>query len=259
MRITIMKRRIVVAGAEIDPLPFNEVVDLTLRRVREGGPPSYIVTPNAQHVALLNQDGRLRAAYAKAFLSVPDGVPLLWASRLLGRSLPGRVNGTDLLEQLCAAAAEHRLRVFFLGGRPGSADAAARVMQQKFPNLCPITTFCPAYGFEKDPLAVEDVRNRIRNTKPDLLFVGLGAPKQEYWMHDNCELICVPVSVGIGGSFELLAGFLPRAPKWMQRYGLEWIFRLMVEPGRLWKRYAVTNTTFVRLVAIEMLHSRRVG
>jgi N-acetylglucosaminyldiphosphoundecaprenol N-acetyl-beta-D-mannosaminyltransferase len=252
------KPRLIIADAEIDSFSFSEVVDLILDKVNKRGAPAYIVTPNAQHVVLLNQEARLRAVYLDAFLSVPDGVPLLWASRLLGKRLPGRVNGTDLLEHLCSVAEQKMLKVFFLGGRPGAADAAAQAMQSRFPQLRPIVTFCPPYGFENDTSRVEEVRDLIRTAKPDLLFVGFGAPKQEYWMHDNRDLLGVPVSVGIGGSFELLAGFLPRAPKLMQRVGCEWLFRLAIEPGRLWKRYLLMNSAFVWLVIKQVVRNRRV-
>lgn len=216
------------------------------------GAPGYVVTPNAQHLLLLSRDSRFQQTYNNAFLAVADGVPLIWASRLLGTPLPERVNGTDLVVALCEQAEKNHLRLFFLGGRPGAAQTAAMIMNQRFSRLETIEYYCPSNGFENNQKLADEVIDRVRRARPDLLFVGLGAPKQEYWMEQNCKRVGVPLSIGIGGSFELIAGILPRAPRWVQRCGLEWLFRLFIEPKRLWKRYLVGNAVFVWLVLTQL-------
>lgn len=248
--------QIEIAGVRIDACTLEETVQRVVEHAASRGAPAFVVTPNAHHVVMLQESEPFRRVYREAWLSVADGVPLIWASRLLGSPLPGRVNGTDLFEAVCAAAAKRRLRVFLLGGRPGAADAAARVLQERHPDLIIAGTYCPPFGFERDAEESARTISAVREARPDILFVGLGAPKQEIWMHENGEAVGVPVSLGIGVSFELVAGMVQRAPPWMQRSGLEWFFRLLMEPGRLWKRYAVTNPRFVALVLQQYREGR---
>ncbi len=215
-----------IAGAHVDVLAFDDIVAAIVARAVARGAPAYVVTPNAYHVVLLQRDALLREIYERAFLVVPDGVPLLWAGALLGTPLPGRVNGTDLFEALCACAAREHLRVFLLGGRPGAAAAAAVRLTARHPELNVCGTYCPPFGFENDATESAAVLAALERARPDLLFVGLGAPKQEYWMYRNCPHTKIPVALGIGVSFELVGGVVARAPRWMQRAGLEWLHRL---------------------------------
>jgi N-acetylglucosaminyldiphosphoundecaprenol N-acetyl-beta-D-mannosaminyltransferase len=250
------RRRSTIAGVAIDALSFDEVVDAVIAHAAAGGSPAYVVTPNAHHVVLLQKDELLRAVYGGAFLVVPDGVPLLWGTALLGAPLPSRVNGTDLFETLCARAARDGLRVFLLGGRPGAATAAAKRLSARDPALQVCGIYCPPFGFERDALESAKILAQIRAARPHLLFVGLGAPKQEYWMYRNCAAAGVPVSLGIGVSFELVGGVVARAPRWMQRAGLEWLYRLGTEPKRLWRRYVFGNAAFSFLLARQFAAQR---
>lgn len=245
--------RIRIAGVRIDTAGMSRALDRIVEHAASGESSAYVVTPNAHHVVLHQTDAKLRAIYEEALLVVPDGVPLLWAAKLLGKPLSGRVNGTDLFERLCARAAERGLRVYLLGGREGAADAAARRLRARHPALVVCGTDCPPVGFEHDPEANAALVARIAAAKPHLLFVGLGAPKQEYWMYANRVALGVPVSVGIGVSFEFVGGVVRRAPRWMQRAGLEWFFRVVTEPKRLWKRYVFGNARFCGLVVRDYL------
>ncbi len=247
-----MRRRVTIAGVGIDALDFDAVVDAIVAHAAAGGAPGYVVTPNAHHTVLLQRDARLREIYDGALLVVPDGVPLLWAAALLKTPLPGRVNGTDLFEALCARAAQRGLRVFFLGGRAGAAEAAGARLCARYPALALCGTYCPPFGFERDASESAKILQSIAAAKPHLLFVGLGAPKQEYWMAEHCAQSAVPVSLGIGVSFELVGGTVARAPRWMQRAGLEWLYRLGTEPRRLWRRYVFGNAAFCLLVARQL-------
>jgi N-acetylglucosaminyldiphosphoundecaprenol N-acetyl-beta-D-mannosaminyltransferase len=254
-----LQRNVTIAGVRIDALTFDDVVQAIVTHAAQGGTPGYVVTPNAHHVVLLQRDALLREIYEHAFLVVADGVPLLWAAKLLGTSLPGRVNGTDLFEALCARAAHEGLRVFLLGGREGAADAAAATLMARHPSLTICGTHCPPMHFETNEAESRRVLDAISEARPHLLFVGLGAPKQEYWMYRNCGQLGVPASLGIGVSFEFVGRVVPRAPFWMQRTGLEWLHRLASEPGRLWKRYLVGNATFCALVARQWFAQRSNG
>jgi N-acetylglucosaminyldiphosphoundecaprenol N-acetyl-beta-D-mannosaminyltransferase len=240
--------RVNICGVDIDQISFAEAMMGMLNHAKLRKPPEYVVTPNAHHVVMLQKNERFRQIYQRARWVVPDGVPLLWASRLLNTPLPERVNGTDLFEQLCAMSATLGLKVFLLGGRPGAADSAVAVLTQRYPALSVAGTYCPPFGFEDDRQEQQRMNDAIQAATPDLLFVGLGAPKQEYWIENNYQLLNVPVSLGIGVSFELVSGMVPRAPRWMQKMGLEWFFRLMMEPHRLWQRYLWGNAVFVSLV-----------
>ena len=237
-----------ICGVQIDKFTLDEVVELILHHTLSDAAPKYVVTPNAHHILLLQNDDHFREIYQGAFLAVADGVPLVWASKFLDRPLPGRVNGTDLFERLCEAGSEKGLRVFLLGGRAGAAESAAQILQRRHPALNIVGTYCPPYGFEADAAEMALINTKITTAAPHILFVGLGAPKQENWIYANYQEIGVPISVGIGVSFELVSGMVTRAPKWMQKLGLEWFFRLIVEPRRLWKRYILGNPSFVWLV-----------
>jgi N-acetylglucosaminyldiphosphoundecaprenol N-acetyl-beta-D-mannosaminyltransferase len=254
----VQHQSVTIAGVSLDALAFDDVVEAIVAHAAHGGAPAYVVTPNAHHVVLLQRDALLRETYKRAFLVVADGVPLLWAARLLGMHLPERVNGTDLFEALCARAARQGLRVFLLGGREGAAAAAAARLTARHPSLNICGVHCPPMNFERNATENSLVLASISDARPHLLFVGLGAPKQEYWMYRNCEQLGVPVSLGIGVSFELVGGIVPRAPRWMQRSGLEWLYRLGAEPGRLWKRYLVGNTFFCALVLRQWIAQRSV-
>lgn len=245
--------RINICGVGIDKYNFDRVLEQIVEHALAGKPPEYVVTPNAMHIISLQKDRLFREIYRQAFLVVPDGVSLIWAAQFLNTPLNGRVNGTDLFEQLCAAAATRGLKVFLLGGRAGAADAAREILEARHPDLKIVGTHCPPYGFESQSIELASINFKIKSAQPDLLFVGLGAPKQEKWIAANYQELSVPISVGIGVSFELVANMVSRAPVWMQKTGLEWLFRLIVEPGRLWKRYIIGNPLFILLVLKQRL------
>ncbi len=249
--------RVNIGGVAIDPYSFDQVVDRIITHALADGTPEYVVTPNAQHIILLQKDAHFQEIYRHAFLVVPDGVPLLWAGKVLGTPLDGRVNGTDLFERLCAVAADKGLKVFLLGGRPEAAQRAQIVLQQRHPALQIVGTYCPSYGFESRPEELTQINVQIKTAAPDLLFVGLGAPKQEKWIETHYRELEVPVSVGIGVSFELVSQMVQRAPVLMQKLGLEWLFRLIMEPRRLWRRYVIGNVQFVGLIASQYWKCRK--
>lgn len=245
--------RVNICGTGVDRYSFDEVVEIIIQHALTSSNPEYVVTPNAHHILMLQKDRDFQKIYHGAFLSVPDGVPLLWAARFLGTPLRGRVNGTDLFERLCAVASEMDLKVFLLGGRPGAAEKAKDTLKSRYPGLKIVGTYCPPYGFESDAEELARINSRIQAAAPHILFVGLGAPKQEKWIYANYQTSGVPISVGIGVSFELVSDMVRRAPVVMQKMGLEWLFRLLVEPRRLWQRYIIGNPLFIWLVLKQRL------
>ncbi len=241
-----------VCGVRIDRLSFDQVIKKLVDHIYFKKYPAYVVTPNAQHIVIFQNDRKFQKVYDRALLSVPDGVPLLWAAKFMNTPLKGRVNGTDLVEKLCEVSAKEQFKVFFLGGRPHAANRAGGIMCNEYPQL-KVDTYCPPYNFENDCAEIQKIEQIIKMAAPDILFVGLGAPKQEKWIVNNLEKLNVPISIGIGGSFELISGMVTRSPKWMQKIGLEWLFRLMKEPRRLWKRYLIGNVKFVWLVVKQKI------
>ncbi len=240
--------RVGIGYALIDNCSSQEACAAIIAHARAGGEPAYVTTANAHHVVLLDRDLHLREIYARADLVVPDGGSLLLAARLFGRRLQERITGVDMFQTLCGLAAEDSLHVFLLGGRPKSADLAAMVLKQRFPPL-QISTYCPPFGFEKTTAGIEETVQAVRGANPDLLFVALGAPKQEYWIYEYGLRLSVPVCIGVGATFEMVAGVVPRAPLWMQNHACEWLYRLCLEPRRMWRRYLVGNVEFGAIVS----------
>jgi N-acetylglucosaminyldiphosphoundecaprenol N-acetyl-beta-D-mannosaminyltransferase len=244
--------RVGIGHALVDDCSLGEACDSIVSHAKRRGRPAFVTTANAQHIVLLDQDKRLRHIYNSADLVVPDGISLLLAARLYGRVLRERVAGVDMFQRLCALAAENELHVFLLGGRPHSADLTARLFKQRWPELR-VSTYCPPLGFEKSSEGLEQTAHAVRSARPDLLFVALGAPKQEYWIYDQGIHLSTPISIGVGGSFEMVAGVVRRAPRWIQRLGCEWLYRLCAEPQRMWRRYLIGNMEFAAIVAHQRL------
>jgi N-acetylglucosaminyldiphosphoundecaprenol N-acetyl-beta-D-mannosaminyltransferase len=244
--------RVGIGHALVDNCSCREACLSIVEHAKAGGEPAYVTTPNAQHIVLLDRDRRLREIYERADLVVPDGVSLLLAARLYGRSLRERVAGVDMFQTLCRLAAENNLHVFLVGGRPNSADLTAATLKKRLPALR-VSTYCPPLGFEKTTAGLEETARAVRAAKPDLLFVAFGAPKQEYWIYEHGLRLSVPICVGVGGSFEIVAGVVPRAPVWIQKSGFEWLHRLCLEPRRMWRRYLIGNVKFGAIVARQCL------
>jgi N-acetylglucosaminyldiphosphoundecaprenol N-acetyl-beta-D-mannosaminyltransferase len=231
----------------IDRLTFAQALDAIEELVcaAQGGA---VFTPNVDHVVLAEENLRLREAYQAASLSLVDGMPLLWCSRLLGQRLPEKVSGSDLVRPLIERCAQRGWRVFMLGGLPGAAEAAARTLTQDFPDLIIAGTHAPFIDLMRPASEREEVVARIRQAQPHIVLVGLGAPKQELWIHESMAVLSPAVLLGIGASIDFMAGAVPRSPRWMSRCGLEWLYRLLKEPKRMWRRYLVRGPRFLPIL-----------
>lgn len=238
-------------GMPFHALTFERAVAMMIDMAR-GDQSRYVVTANVDHVIRFSRQPDVRRLYTQADLVVADGMPLIWASRLLGMPLPERVAGSDLMPALCAAAESEGLSVFFLGGADDAAEAAARVLKTRHPALKIAGIHVPPFGFERDAEASKIALDAVRSARPDILFVGLGSPKQEHWIAAHRETCGAKLSIGVGITFSFVAGRVQRAPRWMQRCGLEWLHRLCQEPRRLWKRYLVDDTAFAWLVLKQL-------
>jgi N-acetylglucosaminyldiphosphoundecaprenol N-acetyl-beta-D-mannosaminyltransferase len=238
-----------------DCVTLAEALDVISRLVAEGRG-GYVVTPNVDHVVLAEEHEGLRAAYRDASLSLLDGKPLFWMSRALGQPVPEKVSGSDLVWPLMERAAERCWRVYFLGGMPGVGEAAREVLLRRLPSLQVVGMDAPPVGFERDPSALAGVLERARASRPDLVLVALGCPKQELFMHAHRVALAPAVALGIGASLDFVSGRMRRAPAWMSRAGLEWLFRLSQDPRRLATRYLVRDPAIVG-VFLRMLRQPR--
>lgn len=245
------RKRVRLGRIYADELTFDEALDAILERARgaEGG---FIVTPNVDHVVLAEDNDALCAAYDEAFLSLVDGMPLLWLAKLLGHPLPEKISGSDLVEPLLARAQSEGLRVYFLGARDGVGKRAAEKLLVRYPKLDICGVESPPLGFEKNEALLEEVLARVREAKPHVVLVALGCPKQELFMRAHARALSPAVLLGIGATLDFLAGEVQRAPTWMSRAGVEWLYRLAQEPRRMASRYLVRDRAIVR-IARDML------
>ncbi len=247
--------RMSIGHVGIDTYSESALVEEVLEHAVYGSSTRQIVTVNAQLYVLAEKSRRFRECLKTADYLCADGMPIVWACTTFGGRRVPRIAGVDLIEHLCQCGAARGLSVFLLGGRPETASVTARRLSRQYPGLKIAGVSCPELGFEKCEETLSPVLEQIAKARPHILFVGLGAPKQEFFIDEHIRPLKVPIAVGIGGSFEILSGSIERAPKWMQSSGLEWAFRLHQEPRRLWKRYLIGNAEFLWSVAKWRLHA----
>lgn len=243
-----------VFGVKLSATTIPEASALVERSIRERQK-VYICVADANALLAARKDATLNEIYRNAALSLPDGMPIVWLSKLLGKSGVERVRGTDFMRAITAMSCGLGLRHFYLGGAPGIAATLSEKLTAAHPGLEVAGALCPPFRELSADENLEMIET-INSARPDVLWIGLGAPKQERWMAANFDRIDAPVMIGVGAAFDFLAGTKPEAPKWLQRSGLEWLFRLACEPRRLWRRYAVVVPTFLCLGARELLLRR---
>ena len=247
------RRRVRLGSIWIDALGFAEALDAIEQLVTDGHGGA-VFTPNVDHVVTAEADPLFREAYSAADLCLADGQPLIWASRLLGTPLPAKVSGSDLVLPLMKRAADRGWRVYLLGGEEGVAAAVAERFRRELD-----ARIVGAEGPRISLQATEDeemILQRVRAARPHLVLVALGAPKQELWIHRVRQRIAPAVAVGVGAALGFVADRVRRAPAWMSRAGLEWVFRLFQEPRRLARRYLLKDPRFLTVLA-RMLRAPR--
>jgi N-acetylglucosaminyldiphosphoundecaprenol N-acetyl-beta-D-mannosaminyltransferase len=247
------RRRLRIGPVWVDALTFAETLEEVEKLVdaRQGGS---VFTPNVDHVVKADRNDAFRRAYADASLSLADGMPLVWVGRLLGCPLPERVAGSDLVRPVLELAARRRWKVYLLGGGPGVAEQVSHLLAE--------TIGVTVVGWDdariaddgSDPTGASIARAAA--AQPDLVFVGLGPPKQELWIQRAKGALGPAVSFGVGASLDFLAGRFERAPRWLSRIGFEWAYRLIQEPRRLWRRYLVDDPRFALIVLRTWLSPR---
>ena len=245
-----------LAGIRFHALTESESIAHVIRQL-DAGVGGWVVTPNLDHLQRLCRNPALRRLYSRASLVVADGMPLIWASCLQRTPLPERVAGSSLVWTLTAAGAANNRSVFLLGGAPGTAARAAEVLRSRHPDLRIAGVCCPEIGFEKDPRALASLVAQLRSADPDIIYVALGSPKQERLIARFKHQFPRAWWLGIGIGFSIVAGDVARAPRWMQRTGLDRTYRLCQEPRRLLRRYLVDGVPFALWLLSQSLQQRR--
>ncbi|MGL5480061.1 MAG: WecB/TagA/CpsF family glycosyltransferase [Clostridium sp.] len=228
--------RIKILNVKVDNLTLNESVNYIEDKIKENNN-SYVVTPNVDHLVLLDKDEEFKKVYENADVILTDGMPLIWMSKLFRKPIKEKVSGSDLFPALCTMAAQKKYKIFLLGAAEGVAAIAADNLKEKYEGLEIAGTYSPKFGFEKDKDELDKIIDIVNTAKPDILAVGLGAPKQEKFIYKYKDKLNVPISLAIGATIDFEAGNIKRAPIWMQKCGLEWFYRMIKDPKRLVKRY----------------------
>ncbi len=241
-----------IGGVRIDKAGSKDVHDFIAERINSKIA-SHIISINVDVLIKARKDFELKSIINNSELVLADSRILLFSSYLLGSPLEENITGSNFVLSFSDWAAKKGYKLFLLGAAPGVAAKAAEILIQKNSNMKIVGTYSPPFGFENNEEENKKMIKMIKECNPDVLFVAFGVPKQEKWIWRYKDEYNVPVSVGIGATFDYISGNVRRAPKWMQKIGLEWLFRLCQEPRRLWKRYLIGNTIFIWLVLKEFI------
>lgn len=248
-------RRVNILGVGISAMTMPQAVNQVAQWI-DSRTCHYISVCTVHTVMECRRDEHVRRAVNAAGLATPDGMPLVWLSRWWGRCPVTRVYGPDLMLALCHLSVERGYSHYFYGGAAGIPELLAENLEQRFPGLKVAGAYSPPFR-PLTPAEESQIITQINQTTPDIIWVGLGTPKQDLWMAAHRDQLTAPVLIGVGAAFDFHTGRIPQAPRWMQQNGLEWLFRLWQEPRRLWYRYLVYNPLFIALVLAQMLGIRR--
>lgn len=247
-----------IAGTGISNVSLTDTMDIFDRWIKTETQKRVCVTP-VNCVVWANKNEHLREIYNTADLTLCDGVPLLWAASFLNQPLKGRVTGLDLMPQYIARCAANGHSMFFLGAKEGVGNLLKEQYQKQYPGIRINGVYSPPFAETFDDAENEKMIGLINAVKPDILWVSLTAPKQDYWIAKHLHRLDVKIAIGVGGAFEVSAGLISRAPKWMQKNGLEWLYRLYCEPKRMYKRYLVEAPAFVPMVLKQKMQRREIS
>lgn len=248
------KHSVEILGVRINTYSKSEVFSIVESFIQSDAP-HLIWSVNVDPFMQLTKDGKFRDIYEAADLVLADGMPLVWISRLFGNSIPERITGIDFLEEFAPIAEKKGYSYFFVTSSEKTLTLAKQKLQEKFPRLV-IHTYAPPFSPRWTKKESEAIVDAIATARPDILFVGVGAPRQEKWIYQNWRRLNVPVALGIGGALEMVAGFKKRAPRWMQNAGLEWFFRFLQDPWRLWRRYMINMIQFPCVTLLSLIQRK---
>ena len=231
----------------IDNITMDDAID-TIKKMIKEKKKSYVVAINVDVIIKIEKDEYLKKIIDEANMILTDGKPLIWISKYQHKPIKEKISGSDLVPKLAEAAANDGYSIFILGGQNDVATKAKENLEKKYPNINIVGAYSPKLGFEKDEKEIKKINKLITDSKPDLLFVCLGCPKQEKWIYENIDKYDANVSICAGATVDFLAGNVKRAPKWMSNHGLEWFYRFLQEPKRLFKRYFIDDIKIIKLI-----------
>lgn len=234
-------------NTKINNVDINETIDY-IENCIINKKKSYVVPINVDVVMKIEKDPLLKEIVDKADLTLVDGMPLKWISKIKKKPIKEKISGSDLVPKLCEISEKKGYKIFIIGGKDGIANKAKINLEKKYQNIKIVGTYAPPFGFEKDNEELKKINKMISDVKPDLLFVCLGCPKQEKWIYENYKKNDAIVYICAGATVDFLAGNIKRAPKWMSNIGLEWFYRFLKEPKRLFKRYFIDDIKIIKLI-----------
>jgi N-acetylglucosaminyldiphosphoundecaprenol N-acetyl-beta-D-mannosaminyltransferase len=241
-----------ILSINVSTLNLSDTLSLFIEWIRTGQKHRVCVTPVNNVLWGYKQD-HLRAIYNSSAMNVPDGVPLIWASRLLNKPIRGRVTGLDILPEFSKIGNKEKYRFFFLGAKNGVAEELSRQLTARYPDLRVVGYYSPPFAERFSDEENSKMISMINAAKPHVLWVSLTSPKQDFWIHEHFGKLNINIGIGVGGAFEVTAGLIKRAPRWMQRSGLEWFYRFLQEPGRLFRRYFIEAPQFIPLIILQRM------
>ncbi len=244
-----------VLGVGIDSINMNKAIERIIQWI-EQREKNYVTITGVHGVMESQQKEDIRQIHNQAGMVTPDGMPLVWIGKYFGHNDIERVYGPDLMLNVCKKSITQGYRHYLYGGKKGVPELLKNKLEEKFPGIQIVGTYSPPFrnlSIEED----NEIIQMINNTRPDIVWIGLSTPKQELWMANNKNKLNAPVQIGVGAAFDFHSGLIKQAPLWMQKNGLEWLFRLWIEPRRLWKRYFRNNPLFIFLIVKQLLGLRR--
>ena len=236
-----------ILNTYINNLTMNETIE-NIEYMIQNKKNSYVVPINVDVVMKIENDEKLKRIIDEADMVLVDGKPLIWISKIKKNKIKEKVSGSDLVPKLCEISNKKGYSIFIIGGKEGVAEAAKQKLKEKYSNINIVGTYAPPFGFENDQEELNKINKIISSVKPDLLFACFGCPKQEKWIYDNYNKYGAKVSICAGATVDFLAGNIKRAPKWMSDCGLEWFYRFLQEPKRLFKRYFIDDMKIIKLL-----------
>lgn len=231
----------------VNNLTMSETID-AVEELIKSEKKSYVVAINVDVVIKIENDPYLKKIVDNADMVLVDGKPLVWISYFYGKPLKAKISGSDLVPLLCEEASKKQYSIFIIGGKEGVAEQAKQNLEKRLPGIRIVGTYAPTYGFEKNDAELNKINTLLSEAKPDLLIACFGCPKQEKWIFENISKYDAKVSICAGATVDFLAGNIKRAPRWMSEHGLEWLYRFLQEPKRMFRRYFIDDMKIFRLI-----------
>ncbi|MGG4036976.1 WecB/TagA/CpsF family glycosyltransferase [Heyndrickxia ginsengihumi] len=255
-------KKIHIFGMDFDNLNLEESIqeiDVLIKDNKQTGKKSFVVTPNVDHLVNVDKNKAFKEVYDKASLKLVDGMPIVMIAKLFKRSFQEKVSGADLTPKLFELAHKNNYKVFIFGSQFGVGGRVAKMLKEEYGDEYCIESYSPPFGFENNLLELNKSLEIINKFSPDILFVSLGSPKGEFFICNNLDSINAAVSIQVGAAIDFMAGTVKRAPNWMQNCGLEWFYRFLKEPKRMFKRYFINDIYFIKLILMEIRRNSNVN